>query len=252
MASRVILASNLLEICYTFVMIKNIEFNNKRNEAIKGILKEKNKSKPLLIVGHAFNSSKEHPATVDITDKLYKKGYSTFSFDFSKSAQGFFLKEQVSDILDIVDYFNNYKRKILIAPSLGALSIVLTASQSVKIDGIITINGFFGAPKVCFRILKIYLLFRIFALFRKSYRDIWEYLKKYYKPEKIKCSALVIHAKHDEVVSISQSKKFFQKLSGKKEFYVLENADHHLTRDSYKQEIAIVVDQWIRKNFKNH
>ncbi|MBI5123298.1 hypothetical protein HZA75_05570 [Candidatus Roizmanbacteria bacterium] len=109
-------------------MIRDIEFNNSKSEKIKGILKEKNTSGPLLIVAHGLNSSKEHPATDGVTDKLYKMGHSTFSFDFSKSAQGVSLKEQVSDIQDIINYFSEYKEAILLGPSLGALSIVVAAS----------------------------------------------------------------------------------------------------------------------------
>jgi len=229
----------------TNIMIKKIELNNTKNEKIKGVLKEKNTSGPLLIVGHGFNSSKEHPATDEITDKLYKMGHSTFSFDFSKSAQAFSLREQVSDILDIINYFSNYKETILLAPSIGALSMVIATTQSERVKGIVTVNGFFGTAQLGKEILKTYLLFRLLVLFKREYKDTWNYFNKNYKPEKIRCNTLIIHAKHDEVVFISQSQGFYKKVKGKKELYILENADHHLTREEYKQETAEEIDKWL-------
>ncbi|MBI5123299.1 hypothetical protein HZA75_05575 [Candidatus Roizmanbacteria bacterium] len=89
----------------------------------------------------------------------------------------------------------------------------------------------------------------MFALFKRQYKNSWSYFKQNYKPEKINCNALVIHAKHDEVVFINQSKTFFEKFAGVKEFHVLAKADHHLTRESYKQETSIIIDRWLKKNY---
>ncbi len=230
-------------------MIKNLEFTNSKGEKIKGILKEKNTSGPLLIVGHGLNSSKEHPASEGITDRLYTMGHSSFSFDFSKSAQNFSLKEQVSDILDIINHFSNYKENVLLAPSLGVLSMVITAKQSEKVTGLITINGFFGTAQLGLEILKTYLLFRVLVFINKRYKENWKYFKQQYKPKKINCKTLVIHARHDEVVFISQSNSFFRKLGGKKEFHILEKGDHNLTQESTKQETADVIDRWLKKWF---
>jgi pimeloyl-ACP methyl ester carboxylesterase len=229
-------------------MIKDIVFTNTKGEKIKGTLKEKNTSGPLLIVSHGLGKSKDHPATNTITDKLYEIGHSTFSFTFSKSAQEFNLKEQVSDINDIIDNFKKYKKIMLLAPSLGAVSAVVTAVQSPKVDGIITINGFFGSWRVGRIIIKTYLLFRLIALFNSPYKKNWKYFKTYYQPGQIRCNTLVIHSKRDEVVFISQSKSFFKKLAGRKELFILENADHELTRNEYRQEVAAIIDSWLKNN----
>ena len=228
-------------------MIKDIELYNSKNEKITGVLREKNTSGPLLIVDHGFKSSKDHPATNAITDKLYEMGHSTFSFNFSKSAQGFNLKEQVSDIIDVIDSFKRYKKIMILAPSLGAVSAAVTATQSPKINGVITINGFFGSWQLGTVILKTYLLFRLTALLGGANKKNWKYFKIYFKPERIACDTLVIHSKRDEVVFIAQSENFFKQLTGKKTFYVLENADHNLTKDEYRQEVTEVIDKWLKK-----
>lgn len=230
-------------------MSKTITFENKRGEAITGVLKEKNTSGPLLIVNHGFKSSKDHPAISTITDALYKLGHSTFSFNFSKTANGFNLQEQVLDIYSIIQYFKKYKEFIILAPSFGAVNAVISAVQLPKISGIITINGFFGSARLGINVLKTYVLFRLIALFGGSNKNNWRYFKKYYKPEKMKCNALIIHAKHDDTVFVSQSKKFFKQFGGRKQFFILEKADHNLTKPESKNETAKVIDQWLRKWF---
>ena len=72
------------------------------------------------------------------------------------------------------------------------------------------------------------------------------FFKKNYKPEKLICTMLVIHAKNDKEVFLSQSKDFFKRVAGPKELYILENADHHLTHESYRQEVATAIDRWLR------
>ncbi|HSA84203.1 MAG TPA: alpha/beta hydrolase [Patescibacteria group bacterium] len=231
-------------------MIKKVEFNNSKGEKIKGLLKQTKPSRVLLLIGHGFKSSKEHPATVGVTDRLYTMGHSSFSFDFSKSAQNFNLKEQVEDIIDIIRYFSIYKEFVLLAPSLGALSMVIAARQSAKVKGLIPINGFFGTAQLGGSIIKEYLLFRLLVIFNKQYKKSWNYFKQNYQPEKINCKVLVIHAQHDDVVFIAQSKTFFNKLAGKKEMYISESADHHLSSAADKQEIAEVIDRWLKKDSK--
>ena len=228
-------------------MIKNLEFPNSKNETIQGILKERNTSGTLLICGNGLNRGKDDPATDRITNIVYEMGQSSFSFDFSKSAQGFALKEQVSDILDIVSYFSRYKKIVLFAPSLGSLSMVIAAQQLTKVNGLITMNGFFGSAQLGMRMLKVYLLFRLFVFFKKQYQKEWKYFKKNYQPQKIRGRVLVMHARYDTDVSLVQSKNFFQKLSGKKEFYLLEKADHQLTREADRQETAEVVYRWLQE-----
>lgn len=233
-------------------MIKNVIFNNSVGEEIKGILKRKNKAEPLLIVCHGYKSSKNHPALESITDKLYKMGVATYSFNFSKSAQGVDLKRQVEDIIDIANFFQDYKDIIILAGSFGALSGAIAANQSTKIKGIITVNGFFGKPLLGVKLLVIYLLFRIRMLFNTNDRITWSYLKNEYKPEIISKDTLIMHGGNDNEVFISQSKDFYRKVKGGKKFYILKNADHHLTRDEYRQETAEEIDKWLKNRVKQN
>lgn len=227
-------------------MVRNIAFTNANNEKIIGILKEKNPSETLIVVCHGFKSSKKHPANGSITDKLYAMGHATFSFDFSPSAQGINIAQQVSDIQDTVAFFKKYKHIILLAGSFGALSAAIVVTQRPNIKGLITINGFFGSGKLGKKQRRLVFLFRLMALFRPQVKTAWKFLKENYQPEKVTCPTLVIHAKYDKEVLIAQSQDFFKRVTGKKAFHVLENADHHLTRESYRQEIAVTIDHWLK------
>lgn len=229
-------------------MSKQINFNNNSGEQITGILKEKNTSSPLIIVCHGYKSSQNHPAIESITDKLYEMGHATFAFNFSKSGQGANLIQQVSDINDIVNHLKKNSRKIIIlAGSFGALSGAIAAIQSPAITGLITVNGFFGSKKLGNYLLREYFLFRTISFFHKAYRDSWKFLKKEYIPEKLKVSTLVLHARNDKEVLFIQSQEFFKKIAGEKDFFILETADHHLTQESYREEVAQLIDSWMKR-----
>ena len=227
-------------------MVKDIVFNNSSGEKIKGILKRRNKTKTLLIVCHGYKSSRNHPAIESITDKLYKMGDATFSFNFSKSAQGVDLKRQVEDIKDIANFFQDYNDILILAGSFGALSGTIAAIQSPKIKGIITVNGFFGKPLLGVNLFLIYLLFKIKMLFNTTDRNTWSYLKNEYVPEILSKDSLILHGGNDKEVFISQSKDYYKKVKGNKKFYILKSADHHLTHEKYRQETAEQIDKWLK------
>jgi alpha-beta hydrolase superfamily lysophospholipase len=229
-------------------MVKKVTIKNSTGESISGVLKQKSSTGPLLLVCHGFNSSNEHPALVVITNKLSDMGNATFAFNFSPNKNGFDLRQQVSDLIDVVAHFKGKRKLVLWGGSFGALSCAVVAAQSRDVDGLVTTNGFFGGRRVGMNIMKIYLAFRILALVKKSYKDIWSYLQNNLTPEKITIPTLIMHALPDRTVAISQSRDFYEKLATrKKELYVLQDADHHLTKESYRQEVADVVDTWLKK-----
>lgn len=227
-------------------MIKQIAFKNSQGAVIQGVLKEKHASDRLIIICHGYKSSHKHPGIVGVTNQLYEMGDATFAFNFSSST-AFDLRQQVGDINAVIAYFGKKRKLILLGGSFGALVCALAASQNSFIAGLITVNGFFGGAQLSGGSLGQYLIFRTLYLVKKSHQDIWKYLQDNLKPEKITIRTLVIHAKHDKQVSPVQSQKFFKKISGEKEFFVLENADHHLTRESYQKETAEVIDKWLKK-----
>lgn len=230
-------------------MIKEIEFNNSKQEKIKGVFKEKNKLGLLMIVCQGYNNTKDHPAIVSVTDKLYKMGHSTFSFNFSKSAQKFNLEEQISDIKDIIGFFKQYNEIMILSASYGAVNAAIAATKFRKIKGLITVNGFFGSFKLGLgsRQLRRYILVKTAALFKKQYQRPLKFFKNNYIPEKISSDILVIHVRHDKESLLGQSRDFFKRAGGRKEFQILENGDHHLTKEEYRQEVAEVIDKWLRK-----
>jgi alpha-beta hydrolase superfamily lysophospholipase len=188
----------------------------------------------------------EQPAIKQISIDLYKFGHNIFSFNFSKSAQGIALEQQVSDINSIIEYFSGYSEIIVMGGSLGALCSAIATIQNRKVKGLASTNGFFGSYQLDKKAKKLYLLFRLAALFNTPQKQIWQYLKKEFKPEKITIPVLVIHSKADKVVSIKQSQQFYKRLQTKKEFHVLEKADHELTTGQSVKEVVKIIDTWLR------
>ena len=222
-----------------------LEIPNTKNETITGALRAHNTSKPLIVICHGYGSSMDQSSLKQINSSLFHLGHNTFVFNFSKSAQRTALENQVSDIETIVTYFISYKRIILLAGSFGALTAAIAAPKNKKIKGLITINGFFGKRHLGKKFLRIYLLFRLSAIFNSRNKLLLQFMHKEFRPENIKIPVLVIHSLADKDVSIKQSQLFYDNLTGPKKFHKMKNADHELLLKNSVTEVVKAIDEWI-------
>lgn len=199
------------------------------------------------MICHGLKSSAEHPTIKTITEKLHAHGHAVFSFNFS-DAYGIDLKQQVDDIVTVAEHFDTYGEIVLLGGSYGALSVALAVNKSPrasKIKGIITLNGFFGAGSLGYRLLPKYMLFRVASLVSAKSRVVWKFYKDNYRPDQVTMPALVIHSRSDKEVLIAQSKDFFTRLAGPKEFKELKDADHNLYTGDEIDTVVTTIDEWL-------
>ncbi len=230
--------------------MKNIRFNNTKNEVIIGKLLHHDTTKPLIIICHGYSSSMENPSLKSVSESLYKLGHNVFTFNFSQSAQTTSLEEQVVDVEAIIAYFADYKKFVLLGASFGALTSAIASQTSKKVKGLITINGFFGTRHLGETWLKTYLAFRAAATVHPRHKKIWNYMKTMHQPSRIEIPVLVIHSRVDKDVFIKQSEFFYNALVGTKKFYTLEDADHALTTKKAVNEVVGVIDTWLKSTIE--
>jgi len=203
-------------------------------------------TKQLLIICHGYKSSSAHPALVAITGGLQKKGCATVTFNFS-GPNPLDVPAQVADIHDIIMHFaSQYTDIVLIAGSFGALSAAI-AARSPYCGGIVTVNGFFGSGQVGRRHKPTFWTFRVLALASSKHQRVWRFYRRELQPHHINVPALVIHSKVDNMVSIRQSRWFFEKLQSPKQFIELEDADHDLSSVAVTTKIVEDIADWLKR-----
>ena len=230
--------------------MKRIEFLNTNNEKIVGVYRDA-KSKGIFICCHGYQSTKDDDPVVKLSNAVYDQGYSIFRFDCSghgesEGRRGIDLIKQTDDVLRAIDHFKEYKEIYIVGGSLGCAVGSMAAKINQKVNRLVLINGFFGTPALGSKYIYVYLQFRLAALFSRWHRDNWNFLRKNLKPERIKANTLILHARKDKDVYISQSRGFFSKLRTKKKLVVLKDADHDLSKQEYIDEIAGIIGEWLK------
>lgn len=201
--------------------------------------------KHLLVICHGYKSSPTHPGIVATTRGLNKKGHATFTFHFS-GTNPLDLERQVRDIHVIAKHFAAYESITLIGASFGALSSAV-ASTSSQVKGLVTVNGFFGSNKLGRRFYPTFTTFQLLRRVHPKYRDVWHFFQHSFRPSQIQVPTLVIHSIVDNTVLINQSREFYRRLTGPKQFAELESADHELTLPGNTDEVVTIIDRWLSK-----
>jgi alpha-beta hydrolase superfamily lysophospholipase len=218
----------------------------RHNELTGKLYQENPAHTTLVVVCHGYKSSSAHPALSTITKGLSDEGYATFTFNFS-GRKPLDIASQIADIDSIVAHFSGeYPNIVLLAGSFGALSASI-AAQSLHVKGLVTLNGFFGSARLGYRYLPTFLAFRLLAILSPWHKKIWNVFKHEFKPNRIIAPVLVIHSKVDEMVSVTQSKVFFQKVTSHKQFIELDDADHNLSSIEATKRIIAETDTWLKR-----
>jgi alpha-beta hydrolase superfamily lysophospholipase len=216
------------------------------NDHIRGEWCHANPREQLIIICHGFQSSGNDPTLMVIAQGLNKLGHDTFTFSFSENMAGFDVEHQVNDIVQVAKYFQSYKELILVAHSFAALTAAVAVKRLPKVQGLVTLSGFFGQSALGQEHLKNYLKFRVAALIIPKYRKILKYYKHELQPSKIKIPVLVVHSKVDKHVFIKQSTDFYEQLVGRKHFVELENAKHGILATMDRQKVVSEIDRWLK------
>jgi len=219
------------------------------NNTVHGLLYTPENATHLVILCHGYKSSQHHHALTAIAQGLYKQGFAVFTFDFPKTKSNADLEHQVTTITRLVAHFNSdYEHISLLAASFGALGAATAAAELPTLTSFVTINGFFGSWHIGRKYFFAYLAFRSLSLVNRTHRRIQNYYASHFLPSHIHTPTLVIHSKVDKIVSIVQSRRFFQQLRGKKKFQALQTATHSLSSTSDIELVIAYSTNWLRQN----
>jgi len=160
---------------------------------------------------------------LDYLVSLQDQGYSVFAFDYrgygkstgSPSEKGLYIDSRAA-----VQFFEKKVRQkdlptVYLGHSLGGVAAACAAVQ-LEPDGII-LQGTFPDKMT---LLSHYPLFYFLGLFSRYRFSALDFLLT------VKCPALVIHGENDQVVPLDAGRNLFERLTTKKEFYLIEGAGH--------------------------
>ncbi len=205
-------------------------------------------AKQIFIICNGYQTNFDDLSPKGATQILKDNGYGIFNFNPNPSLRGMNVKRQVEEIIDVVEHFSEPDREIYLAgTSLGALTASIAAVRCPQINGIVTLNGFFGKRKLYGSLLTSYISFRALVATQPKYNQIWRFYKQYFKPQQIVQPTLVIHSVADSRVSVEQSVSFFKQLTTQKDFVMLKTSDHDYTTGDENAIIANHIDSWIKK-----
>lgn len=250
---------------------EKIEFYNKKNQKIIGLLsfpKEKNPS--IIIIIHGFKGTKEYYPFVNNSIKfLTDAGIAVLRIDCRGSGESdlefkdMTIKSESEDVLTAIDYVKTLdvdsKRIGLIGISLGATAILKVVAQKSEVKTLVfwgpawIFNGekyfdtlqnrktikeegvFYVKQKFTGKnLIAGKELFEEFIVF-----DIRPSMKIVKKP------VLILRGSKDEVVGIEKDKEAIRLLNA--EYKIIEKGDHNFTdKNSEKELIKLTVDWFDR------
>lgn len=204
----------------------------------------------LVMLLHGFGADHSHSTISGIASYLSSRNISVLTFDLvghgeRRGGNPFDILSHVRDIGIIVRHFTAYKNIILVGGSFGALTAAIAAAAVSGIHALVTINGFFtyGLPLGKYR--KIYLKFRVSALFPTVYRKIWSFVKRGIRVSQIQIPTLVLYADSDTDVSSSESIRFHESLRCRKKILCIPKANHDLTRTGNTEYAGKAIADWM-------
>ena len=228
------------------------------------IYRKSNNYKDGIIFSHGLFSSKDGYKIIRMAESIADTGFVLMTFDFrfagenSDRISDILIMEEVEDLRHAIEHFRSLgvERLHLMGSSLGAAVSVLCASENIyNVESLILIatplefSGIFpwinpGEVKdldenASFDVAGIKLKHRflkeLFGL------DMIRAVKK------IKCPALLIHGGMDQVVAVSNVETYLKNSSSSCSEFIINDGDHHLTRDSDIDLISGKVAWWLGK-----
>jgi len=201
----------------------------------------------LVILCHGYKSSSRQKALAIIADDLFQQGYAVYTFDFP-ALHPADLEAQVTVIKNIYAHFTSkYADISLIGASFGALVSSIAAAELPGLSNLITINGFFGLPRIGRKYIFTYTTFIFLAVLHARYRSTFSYYKTHFQPQAITAPTFVVHSRADKVVSIRQSRHFYKKLHSIKQFHALTKASHALSNPRHARHVAAHIHTWLQQ-----
>ncbi len=250
-------------------MDQKLTFSNSRGDKLIGVLSNPtgDKTKPIVILVHGFNSKKETRSLVQLQEIFDKQDLSSFRFDLygHGESEGEFenitVSEAVDDILRAIIFLKaeGYTRIGLVGSSFGGLASIIATSQT---EGIFALA--LKAPVSDYeetRRLKIgeegieqwekegYAIYEgngyeklklNYSFFENAGKN-----KAYTVAPSIKVPTLIVHGDQDKTVPIKQSIKTM-KLLPKGELVTIKGASHSFEGEYWQQMLETISSFMIR------
>ena len=243
-----------------------IEFNNKNNDTLAGILDLPASPVNFAVYAHCFTCSKDIPAAFHICKTLARNHIATLRFDFTGlgDSEGDFsgttFSTNIEDIISASQFLRtNYQPpKLLIGHSLGGTAAIGAAAQLKNIKAVTTIasphkpshvlNHFEEVKNILQRRpeITIDLMGREFALKKQLLDDIESFDKKELV-EILGKPILIMHSPQDKTVSIQEASNLFMAAKHPKSFISLDSIDHLVSEKTDAQYIGNLITSWAHK-----
>jgi hypothetical protein len=227
----------------------------------------KNKRNKIVIIAHGFYNSKDSLILQRLAKSLSDE-YDVFMFDFRGHGQssGLFTwtSKEERDLEAVLGYLNSkYKKKGLIAFSLGASIGINVLSEKDGVDSFICVSAPSDFEKIDYQLWKldwendvIYTLLSKDGRKGKGVRPgpFWLAKKKPIQNiGKIKIPILYIHGDKDWVVRPWHSEYLYKNTNSKKKIVIIEGGPHaeYLIRKFPKLMIELVKD-WLKETLSEN
>ena len=243
------------------------DFPNNNGEMLSGVLElPEGKPRAFALFAHCFTCSKDSIAAYVIAKTLKDLDIGVLRFDFTGlgDSMGNFVNtnfsSNVSDLLNACEALQEQYTapEILIGHSLGGAAVLRAATRLAEVKAVVTIAAPSSTQHLSQIIIneipaieekgeaEVSISGRRFTLSKQfvddiSGTDVLDGISRFRK------ALLVMHAPHDDTVSIDHAAKIFQAAKHPKSFVSLDNGDHLLSRKSDGQYAAKVIAAWVER-----
>lgn len=259
-------------------MQEKLFIKNRKGQRLAIVVEKNLNPRGLVFVMHGFSWFKEQPEVRMFAEVFKQNGFTVITFDttntFGESEgriEDLTLTGYYEDLEDVISWSASqgwYEEPFWLAGhSLGAMSVALYAEKYPKrVKGLAPISTVVSG-KLDFEThkrseaeeLKEWEETGWLEQRSRSRPDVvrripWSHMEDKLQydllphADKLIMPVLMIVGEKDERTPPEHQKIFFDKLSGKKEFHIINNAPHALRELVYVDEIKKIFDKWIKSN----
>jgi len=206
-------------------MIEKITFTNSKGYRLAGILNYPAGLPPFPVVvfAHGFDSGKDSPRSVPISEKLINEGIATFLIDFTGHGESEGAKEEST----ISQQLDDLKNAVSFVESRDALEVERL--------------GLHGSSSGCLVCLYFALEKRVETMVLRAPRTNGYYPDLYERAGEIKASTLFIQGSRDPLLPYTE--RFYRAMKAPAYLKVIEGADHLFTNpEHYRTVLNLTVD----------